>query len=62
MEYWVTRRGYYEEEIEVAKHSSLHTPADGTELIGDRRRRPGDVTHDYSTVYGWNLSEKRKGY
>lgn len=55
-----TRRGCYKKEMEVAKHSSLHSPMGGTKLAGDERKRPGDVTHDYSRVYGWNINRRKR--
>ena len=41
-----------------SKYRSLPSPQNGARLDDDRSRFAGDVTHDYSNVYGWNLKEK----
>lgn len=55
------RRGFFGQVVQVEKRRSLHSPEGGAELTGDRTRHPGDVTHDYSNVYGWNLKGKQRG-
>ena len=45
--------GYYDERPVAGKRSSLHTEKEGLKLPLPERKA-GDVTHDYSHVFGWN--------
>ncbi len=49
----IDRRKEYTRNIEIIKCTSIHIPDDGIEITEDRKRCPGDITHDYSTAYGW---------
>ena len=54
--------GMYERKrgCSTGTHRSLHSTQHGARLGDDRTRIAGDVTHDYSSVLGWNFEEKQK--
>jgi hypothetical protein len=61
MEYQGRRRGCHVDKMEVGKKRSLHSPAVGIQLQGEKAAwKLSDATHDYSSVYGWTQDSQKK--